>query len=73
MNILEFYKENVSKGEYYYKFYNEIVIVPERREKELRKILSYTEDYEDEEMDDLDNEYEFFFYFFIIEKFKYLC
>lgn len=73
MNILEFYKENVSKGEYYYKFYNEIVIVPERREKELRKILSYTEDYEDEEMDDLDNEYEFFDDEDIIEKFKYLC
>jgi len=73
MNILEFYKKNVIKNEYYYKFYNEIVTIPERREKQLKEFLGYTEDYKDEEIDDMNDEYEFFDDEDIIEKFKYLC
>ena len=73
MNILDFYKQNITKNEYYYKFYNEIVTIPEKREKELKEFLSYTKDYGDEEVDDLNSEYEFFDDEDIIEKFKYLC
>lgn len=73
MNIFEFYKKNVSKSEYYYKFYNEIVTIPEREEKNLKKFLSYSEDYEDDEINNIGGEYVFLDDEDIIEKFKYLC
>lgn len=72
MNILEFYKKNIKKDEYYYKFYDEIVTIPESQLKEHKQFLSYT-NIIDDEIEDNRDEYEFFDDDDIIEKFKYLC
>ena len=69
MNILEFYKQNVTKNEYYYKFYDELVIEPEREKRSLNEFWGVNTD--DETNDDL--KYIFYDEEELIEKFKYLC
>lgn len=63
INLLDYYKDNVKEDEYYYKFYNKIVSIPEEIEREIEQIGGSSDSEEFEFYDDED----------ILEKFKYLC
>ncbi len=69
MNILEFYKKNITKNEYYYKFYDEIISTPEKEKEEFMICLGI----EDDGYFDNINDYVFFDEEDVIEKFKFLC
>jgi len=65
MNVLKFYKDNISNDEYYYKFYDEIITIPEREKQKLLEAGF-------EAMDEYKN-FDFFDDEDVINKFKYLC
>lgn len=69
MNILDFYKQNITENEYYYKFYDEIITTPEKEKKEL---MSFWGTNDDSSFDN-SNDYIFFDEEDVIEKFKFLC
>lgn len=65
INIFDFYKENVSNNEYYYKFYDRLITDLENKNKEYSSFIG--EDYyKKEDFDFFDNED-------IINKFRILC
>lgn len=68
INLFDYYKNNIKKDDYYYRFYNFILTEPERRKQEI-EFLFGSVDFEDEE--------NLFFEIYdeeeAIEKFKKLC
>ena len=38
INLIKYYKENVKSGDYYYRFYNELITKPEKEEYDLRAL-----------------------------------
>lgn len=68
INLLDYYKKNIKKEDYYYRFYNFILTEPERRKQELEFVFGSS---------NFENEENSFFEIFdeeeAIEKFKKLC
>lgn len=67
INLIKYYKENVKSGDYYYRFYNELITKPEKEEYDLRALDWLDESYKDNilfEVFDLDE---------AIKRFQDLC
>jgi len=66
INLYKFYKDNVKEDEYYYKFYNNIVVTPHQIFQQMSDFFSTDEkeEYEAYEVYDIEE---------VIDKFKYLC
>lgn len=66
INLYNFYKENVKEDEFYYKFYNDIVIIPHQIFQQMSEFIQMDEKEEIENFEVYDIEE-------VIDKFKYLC
>lgn len=66
INLYSFYKNNIKENEYYYKFYNDIVTIPQKNFREMSDLIQIDpkEEYEEFEVYDIEE---------VIDKFKYLC
>lgn len=67
INLLDFYKNNISKDDYYYKFYDDIIIKPERANKELNDFLGVVADVSNNDSFEIFDEED------AIKKFRDLC
>lgn len=58
INLEKYYKEHVSKEDYYYKFYNELIIKAEEDKKVMEEINLITNDdpYDEMEYEAFDDE-----------------
>lgn len=66
INLYNFYKDNVKENEFYYRFYNDIVVVPHQIFQQMVDTFQTDEreEYENFEVYDVEE---------VIDKFKYLC
>ena len=39
INVLNYYKENITEDDYYYKYYDELITCPEKEDKEFEEIF----------------------------------
>ena len=67
IDLTEYYKKNVKKEDYYYRFYNRLVTIPEEEQR-----MMYEVDWIGNEYDD-DTRFEIFDEEEAIKRFKELC
>ena len=67
INLLDFYKKNITKDDYYYKFYEDIVTKPEEANKALNDFLGVNDDVSSNDIFEIFDEED------AIKKFRDLC
>ena len=67
VNLVDYYKDNIKKDDYYYRFYNDLITIPEKTEQEMLESFGVCEKYKD------NAEFNIYDIKDAIEKFKDLC
>ena len=67
IDLVEYYKNNVKKDDYYYRFYNQLITIPEKEQKAMEELDWIGNEYID------DTRFEVFDEEDAIKRFKELC